>query len=231
MRGKEVRRTDLIATAENESPSIPVFGRNSRSRDFVLTQNVKPDYYPVRPMTQRVHKFRRIRFGICLLAILAVMPFSLPAQANGPHPRRKDEWKHQVEKLEDVWRTAQLNGDVDAMDKLLSDDYVGITMAGQLVTKTQQLDRMRNRSMVLTKIELTDVKVKMIGTIAIVTSLAEVDGTNDGEPMHGTFRYTRVYSRLPSGVWKITNFEATRVEAPPPPRERRRQPADQKPPA
>ena len=117
------------------------------------------------------------------------------------------------------------------MDKLLSDDYVGITMAGQVVTKTQQLDRMRNRSMVLTKIELTDVKVKMIGTNAIVTSLADVDGTNDGEPMHGTFRYTRVYSRLPSGVWKITNFEATRVGPPPPPRERRRQPADQKPPA
>jgi ketosteroid isomerase-like protein len=229
MRGKEVRRTDLIATAENESPSIPVFGRNSRSRDFVLTQNVKPDYYPVRPMTQRVHKFRRIRFGICLLAILAVTPFSLPAQANGPHPRRKDEWKHQVEKLEEVWRTAQLNADVDAMDKLLSDDYVGITMSGQVVTKMQQLDRMRNRTMVLSKIVLDDVKVKLIGTTAIVTSRAEVEGTDDGAPMHGNFRYMRVYSRLPSGAWKITNFEATRVGPPSPPNGRRRPTGDPKP--
>jgi ketosteroid isomerase-like protein len=177
------------------------------------------------------HRLFRPGNGLAALVLLAGGAFALPARADTPHPKRKDEYKHQVEKLEDVWRTAQLNGDVDAMDKLLSDDYVGITMAGQLVTKTQQLDRMRNRSMVLTKIELTDVKVKMIGTTAIVTSLADVDGTNDGEPMHGTFRYTRVYSRLPSGVWKITNFEATRVEAPPPPRERRRQPADQKPPA
>jgi ketosteroid isomerase-like protein len=104
-------------------------------------------------------------------------------------------------------------------------------MTGQVVTKTQQLDRMRNRSMVLTKIELTDVKVKMIGTTAIVTSLADVDGTNDGEPMHGTFRSTRVYSRLPSGAWKITNFEATRVGPPPEPHERRHQPGDQKPPS
>jgi len=46
---------------------------------------------------------------------------------------------------------------------------------------------------------------------AVVTSLAEVDGTNDGTPMHGNYRYMRVYSRLPSGTWKITNFEATRV--------------------
>ena len=73
----------------------------------------------------------------------------------------------------------------------------------------------------LTKIELTDVKVKLIGTTAVVTSLADVDGTNEGAPMHGTYRYTRVYSRLPSGNWKITNFEATRVGPPPEPGARR----------
>jgi ketosteroid isomerase-like protein len=56
--------------------------------------------------------------------------------------------------------------------------------------------------------------VKLIGSIAIVTSRAEVEGTNDGVPVRGTFRYTRVYQRLPSGMWKITSFEATRVPGP-----------------
>ena len=139
-----------------------------------------------------------------------------PALATGPHPKRNDQYKHQVERLEEAWRTAQLSGDVEAMDKLLSDDYVGITMSGQVVTKTQQLERMRNRNTVLTKIELDDVKVKLIGTTAIVTSKAEIDGTSEGATMHGTYRYTRVYSRQPSGTWKITNFEATRVGPPPP---------------
>ena len=87
-------------------------------------------------------------------------------------------------------------------------------MSGQVVTKTQQLDRMRNRNLVLANITLDDVKVKLIGSTAIVTSLADIDGTNDGEPMQGSYRYTRVYSRLPSGVWKITNFEAARVGPP-----------------
>jgi ketosteroid isomerase-like protein len=148
------------------------------------------------------------------------------ARADGPHPKRKDQYKHQVEKLEEAWRVAQLNVDVDAMDRLLSDDYVGITMSGQVVTKTQQLERMRNRNLVLSKISLDDVKVKLIGTTAIVTSLADVDGTSDGEPMHGTFRSTRVYSRLPSGTWKITNFEATRVGPAPPPREKHQRSGD-----
>lgn len=164
------------------------------------------------------------------LITLAVIVFTLPALAEGPHPKRKDGYKHQVEKLEEVWRTAQLNDDVDAMDKLLSDDYVGITMSGQVVTKMQQLDRMRNRATVLSKIELTDIKVKVIGTTAaIVTSLAEVEGTSDNAPMHGTFRSTRVYSRLPSGTWKITNFEATRVGPPPERPGRHPAPADAKP--
>jgi ketosteroid isomerase-like protein len=158
---------------------------------------------------------RIVRSGAGLLAgVLLTGSLSAAAFGTGPHPRRKDEYKHQVEQLEEVWRTAQLNDDVAEMDKLLADDYVGITMTGQVVTKMQQLDRMKNRTLVLTKIALDDVKVRVIGSTAIVNSRAEVDGTNEGEPIHGTYRYMRVYSRTPAGTWKITNFEATRVGAP-----------------
>jgi ketosteroid isomerase-like protein len=143
--------------------------------------------------------------------MLVCSALSQAALANDQHKPKKPEYKRQVEQLEQTWRIAQLNGDISAMDKLLSDDYVGITMNGQVVTKMQQLERMRTRQFVLSKIELNDVKVKLIGTTAIVTCQAEVEGTNEGASLHGTYRYTRVYTRLPSGVWKITNFEATRV--------------------
>jgi ketosteroid isomerase-like protein len=177
-------------------------------------------------MVQRISQHRRLwpSTGLVVWTLLAGAVLAVPARADVPHPKRNEQYKRQVEKMEEAWRVAQLSGDADAMDKLLSDDYVGITMNGQVVTKMQQLDRMRNRSMVLTKIVLEDVKVKLIGTTAIVTSLADVEGTNDGEPMHGMYRYTRVYSRLPSGTWKITNFEATHVGPPPPEGGRRPQP-------
>ena len=87
-------------------------------------------------------------------------------------------------------------------------------MTGQVNTKEQQLDRMRLHKIALTKLDLGERQVKLIGSIAIVTSRAEVEGTNEGAPVKGTFRYTRVYQRLPSGVWKITSFEATRVPGP-----------------
>jgi ketosteroid isomerase-like protein len=119
-----------------------------------------------------------------------------------------------VEALEEQWRQAQLDGDATAMDRLLSDDFVGITAFGQVTTKEQQLARVRDRTMVLTQLELSDIKVKLIGPIvAVVTSRAELKGTADGLPISGTFRYTRVYQRLASGAWKITSFESTRVPA------------------
>ena len=114
-------------------------------------------------MAQRWCHFRRFPSGILPIALaVAASTVWLPAaQADGPHPKRNDQYKHQVERLEQVWRTAELNDDVEAMDRLLSEDYVGITMTGQVVTKMQQLDRMKNRNLVLTRIELTDVKVNV----------------------------------------------------------------------
>ncbi len=160
---------------------------------------------------------RRSLIPSTVLLTAVVMGWSASAFCAGwnqPLREKKHDAKRQVEALEEQWRQAQLVGDVAAMDKLLSDDYIGITMTGQVNTKTQQLDRMRMHKIALTKLDLGERQVKLIGSIAIVTSRAEVEGTNEGAPVKGTYRYTRVYQRLPNGAWKITSFEATRVPGP-----------------
>jgi ketosteroid isomerase-like protein len=160
---------------------------------------------------------RRMLIPATVLITAVVLGWAVPvAVAGGIPPLREKKHiaKQQVEALEEQWREAQLAGDVSTMDKLLSDDYIGISMTGQVNTKTQQLDRMRMHKVVLTRLDLGERQVKLIGSIAIVTSRAEVEGTNDGLPVKGTFRYTRVYQRLPTGGWKITSFEATRVPGP-----------------
>jgi ketosteroid isomerase-like protein len=160
---------------------------------------------------------RPIRSSLMVSAILLAGVFMGPcvqialASHSLPLREKKHDAKRQVEALEEQWRQAQLSGDVDTMDKLLSDDYIGISMTGQVNTKAQQLDRMRAHTLVLTKVDLGEMQVKLVGSIAIVTSRAEVEGTSEGGAIKGVFRYTRVYQRLPSGAWKITSFEATRV--------------------
>ncbi len=153
--------------------------------------------------------------AVVLTAVVAGL-CAPPAEAGRSLPlhEKKHDAKRQVEALEEQWRVAQLAGDIPAMDKLLSDDYIGISMTGQVHTKAQQLERMRSRAFVLNKIDLGEIQVKLVGAIAIVTSRADVEGVSDGIPVKGTYRYTRVYQRLPSGDWRITSFEATRVPTP-----------------
>jgi ketosteroid isomerase-like protein len=135
-------------------------------------------------------------------------------QGNVPREHKRVE-REEIEDLERQWQKAQLSGDVAMMDKLLSDDYLGVNANGELSTKKQQLDHMRNRSLVITRLDSSDVKIKIIGgRIAIVNSEVDVDGTLDSTSMHGRYRYTRVYQRVAGGAWKVTSFEATRIRRP-----------------
>lgn len=153
---------------------------------------------------------RCLTTAIAVLAVLFAGVGVRQVLANSGSNDKKSDAKHQVEALEEQWRVAQLAGDTATMGKMLSDDYLGISILGEVDTKSQELSRTANHRLVLTKIDLDDMKVKLIGAIAIVTSQARVEGTNDGVSVKGTYRYTRVYHRLPSGQWKITSFEATR---------------------
>jgi ketosteroid isomerase-like protein len=144
------------------------------------------------------------------------------AQAANQGHEKKHDVKKLVEALEEQWRKAQLAGDVGTMDKMLSDDFIGISMSGQVNTKAQQLERVRSRKLLVTRIELSDMKVKLEGPVAIVTSQADVEGTNEGVSVKGKYRYMRVYQHQPSGEWKITHFEATRIQPRKSPEEKER---------
>ncbi len=155
----------------------------------------------------------RIRFirRPLLLAVLALSAGTTWASHKVPHQESKHNERHEIEAMEEQWRTAQIAGDLATIDRLLSDDFVGISITGQANTKQQQLDRFRTRRLILNRIDLDDRKIKLLGAVAIVTSLARVEGSSEGEAMQGTYRYTRIYQRISPGMWKTTNFEATRV--------------------
>src|SRR5271163_1656754 len=118
---------------------------------------------------------RSIRGSLMTIAVLAtgagVVFCTQPALAGHGMPlhEKKHDAKRQVEALEEQWRQAQLSGDVATMDSLLSDDYIGISMTGQVNTKMQQLDRMRTHKFALTRLDLGEMQVKLVGAIAIVT--------------------------------------------------------------
>lgn len=147
---------------------------------------------------------------LLLACLVGLMNAQHVYAAAKPH-EKKHETKKRVEALEEKWRAAQLAGDVATMDKMLADDFIGISMSGQVNTKSQQLERVKSRNLVVTKLQLSDMKVKLLGKVAIVTSQADVEGTSERGSVKGIYRYTRIYQQMPTGDWKITSFEATRV--------------------
>jgi ketosteroid isomerase-like protein len=159
-----------------------------------------------RHLDSRAHRLlASLAFGtVCILG-------SAQAPQHHGHPHKRVE-RGQVSDLEHQWEQAMLTCDTAAMDRLLADDYLGVTAGGDLVTKSQQLDRMRNKQVSLKKLDTTETKTKLIGgRIAVVTSLSRIEGTIDSKTISDTFRTTRIYERQSNGAWKITNFEATRV--------------------
>lgn len=163
---------------------------------------------------------RRLMPVLTLVPVLLLTVFVHPLQAGAGPPRaelprgQKHEIRHEIEFLEEAWRDAILKQDTAAMDDLLADDYMAITARGTLQTKDQTLANLRAGRVHLTSLDVSDRKVRFYGTTAVVTSLAEIQGTNTEGDISGSFRYTRVYVRNVRGAWKIVTFEASRIRDP-----------------
>jgi ketosteroid isomerase-like protein len=136
-----------------------------------------------------------------------------PAARSGPVPRgQRHEYQHEIEHIEEAWRSAMLAHDAGALDHLLAEDYTGITAEGAIQTKDQAVANLRTGGLKITGLSVADRKVRVYGATAVVTSLAELKGSRDGREMTGRYRYTRVLVRNLQGDWKIVSFEASKIQ-------------------
>jgi ketosteroid isomerase-like protein len=158
----------------------------------------------------------RIPFSVRLISVAAlVMAFAHSAgaalQTPGMPRAQRHESRHEIDQLEETWRDAILHRNAAAMEGLLADDYIAITANGTLQSKDQTLANLRTGNSKFTSIEFSDRKVRFYGQTALVTSRAEVKGSNPEGDFSGSYRYTRVYVRNEQGKWKVVSFEASRI--------------------
>jgi ketosteroid isomerase-like protein len=133
--------------------------------------------------------------------------------AGQPKPKKRDT-RHEIEQLEEEWRTAVLKSDATALKTLLADDYIAITANGTLQTKDEALANIRSGRIHFTSLNLSDRKLRFYGKTALVTSLASVQGITPEGDLSGNFRYTRVYVLNAQGQWRIVSFEASHIRQP-----------------
>lgn len=160
-----------------------------------------------------------VHFSVRLFCAAAlVMAFALGAEArsqtSGMPRAQRHEIRHEIDQLEQTWKDAVMARNTSAMEGLLADDYIAITPNGTLQSKEQTIASMRSGSLQIKSMEFSDRKVRFYGQTALVTSRAEVTGSNAEESFSGSYRYTRVYVRNGQGKWKIVSFEASRIREP-----------------
>ncbi len=152
----------------------------------------------------------RVRMMVAFLALVLAATRLLGVDPKPQH----HEARHEIDRLEEAWRTAVLHADVTALSSLLADDYMGITSSGTLQTKDELLAAFRSGKVHFTVLDLSDRKIRFYGATALVNCRAEVEGTNSEGTVSGSYRYTRVYIRQPGGAWKIVSFEVNHIRSP-----------------
>lgn len=168
--------------------------------------------------------------GIGLIGLTGLMTAALCAssangysagfrQGVGPSvnalPRsERHEYHRAIVQLEHQWQADMLSGNTQALGNLLSDDYTGISANGMIQTRDEVLASLRSGTLKITGLTITERRIRLYGNTAVVTSVAEVAGTNPSHDLEGRYRYSRVYVRNAQGQWKIVSFEASRVREP-----------------
>jgi ketosteroid isomerase-like protein len=109
---------------------------------------------------------------------------------------------HQVDAMEAQLREAMLVGDLKMLDALLADDLVFTNQTGHRLTKAADLAAHSSGLLKLTRLDISDQRVRPSGTSAIVTLVANVAGSYDGQSFSGLFAYTRVWESA-DGHWKV----------------------------
>jgi hypothetical protein len=122
-----------------------------------------------------------------------------------PPPTDRVEVLSALTDLEHEWTVANINADKKKLDKILADDYVGITN-GRTQGKAEYLKTLE-RDTVIQKWSFEDLKVNLGGGRATLTGILRVDLKNEqGEIRPGAFRFTDKF------VWRDGRWQATGSE-------------------
>jgi ketosteroid isomerase-like protein len=99
-------------------------------------------------------------------------------------------------------QAAMLASDVDALDRLLHPKLLAVGPDGSLVDKAADLAAHRDGIFEIAELEQEDLRVTVVGDVAVTFVVLRVRGTIAGAEASGRMRYTRTWIR-DGGAWRV----------------------------
>ena len=113
---------------------------------------------------------------------------------------------------DDARLQALLAGDVDALERLLSDDLVFVHANGRPDDKRGYIAYCRSGHIRYRAIARREPTVKIASGIAVLCAAADMDVTMDGTQRSATARYMSVWTKTANG-WKLLAIDMVRPPA------------------
>ena len=115
------------------------------------------------------------------------------------------------EEVEQEFFKALIEADQEALDKLLADDFSLIdVMTGSEVSKAKLLDIVVARGFRFEEINRIDFRVRVYGTVAVITGQTEIIGGSNGRRFEVDSRYTHVFEEQ-LGRWRMVTAQGTQI--------------------
>jgi ketosteroid isomerase-like protein len=116
----------------------------------------------------------------------------------------------QVASLSKQFREAAVKGDTKAMDAILADDWMSIGPDGEVVSKAQNTRGFKDGNIDFEAMDPSEVKVRVYGDAAVVTSRVHVKLKVKGEKVDTHVRVSEFYAK-PGGKWQCVSTQVTNI--------------------
>ncbi|WP_335871848.1 nuclear transport factor 2 family protein [Bacillus sp. 2205SS5-2] len=103
--------------------------------------------------------------------------------------------KNVICEYEERLRKAMVNGDVENLDRLISDELSFVSPFGQIATKKDDIESHRSGIVNITEIKFLNQKVIPLEDVAVTITQANVKAIIAGEHREDEMYYTRVWQK------------------------------------
>jgi ketosteroid isomerase-like protein len=105
---------------------------------------------------------------------------------------------------------AMAKKDIATLNALLSDDLVYTHSSARLDTKQSLIGAMESGATVYTSVVPADVVAQDLGDAVVLTGVARISVTSNGNPINFGVRFTDVYANK-GGQWQMVAWQSTRL--------------------
>lgn len=116
----------------------------------------------------------------------------------------------EVEICEERLRVAMIAGDPEALGELIDDGLVFTGPMGNVITKQEDLEAHRNKTLCIRRLDLFETRLHPINQMVLATTKANLEGTFAGTAVSGVFAYTRLWERGDRG-WYVRAGHCSRI--------------------